>query len=174
LFSSSVIPETPEDLTWLYYLAAALGVLLLLLLIFLFSFCFYKKYGCICKRVKTIKITLPHLNIVSRHPVGRQESQIEILNDKENTNVSVVRKCSPSSNPDVPDIWKPKKEVDDFLALSAIFTQRKLPSLMVKPKVGPMYTDTIEDYLDNGIRRSYSQASLFRLDSGVFDDDLER
>ncbi|CAG2223198.1 unnamed protein product [Mytilus edulis] len=86
-------------------------------------------------------------------------------------NIISSRHLSNSSESDLPDVFKPKQSVQDLTMISAIFKERKIPVIMLTPKVGPMYSDTLDDYLRSG--RSYSQTSLFRLDSGVFDEDLD-
>ncbi|CAC5359696.1 unnamed protein product [Mytilus coruscus] len=170
-----VVPESPVDLTWLYYLAIGLGIIFLVILFCILSVCLYKKYGCVCLRRKPLKIRIPTIKWkTNKHTMIRQESQTGFMvgDDKSAMSSSLAsRNLSNSSEADLPDVFKPKQPVQDFTMISAIFKERKIPVIMLTPKVGPMYSDTIEDYLRSG--RSYSQTSLFRLDSGVFDEDLD-
>ena len=63
-------------------------------------------------------------------------------------------------------LFRPKKPIDDFSMLSVIFLDQKPITLLEAPKVGPIYKDTLDDYMCGGIRRSYTQISI---DSGIYE-----
>ena len=163
-----MVPTVPVDITWLYYLIAGLAVLpLLIWFICFFSWC-YRKYGCICKHIKCPKVKLPKRKLKNARLTPKPVSEPEIDVSKGET-VERIRFTGPirqAPNFNMSHLFRPKKPIDDFSMLSAIFLDQKPITLLEAPKVGPIYKDTLDDYMCGGIRRSYTQISI---DSGIYE-----
>lgn len=135
----------------------------------MFMWC-YKKYGCICKHIKRPKIKLPKFKKKRLSP--RLPTEIDVSKGEK---VGRARFNGPIVQPpdfNMSSLFRPKKPVDEFTMLSAIFLEQKPAGVMTIPNIKPLYRDTLDDYMSGGIHRSYTQISVS--DSGLFENNDER
>ncbi|CAC5359695.1 unnamed protein product [Mytilus coruscus] len=156
---------TDTDISWIYYLIAGLVILpLLIWFICLFILC-YKKYGCICKRIKIPKVKLPTKNKKRLSPKPPSEPEIDVSKGEIVGRARFTGPIIKGPDYNMSNLFRPKKPVDDFTMLSAIFIDNKPLCLLGAPNIRPIYKDTFDDYMMGGLRRSYTQISI---DSSIY------
>ncbi|XP_052089681.1 uncharacterized protein LOC127726361 [Mytilus californianus] len=154
------------DISWIYYLIAGLAILpLLIWFICLFILC-YKKYGCICKRIKIPKVKLPTKNKKRLSPKPPSEPEIDVSKGEIVGRARFTGPIIKGPDYNMSNLFRPKKPVDDFTMLGAIFIDNKPLCLLGAPNIRPIYKDTFDDYMMGGLRRSYTQISI---DSSIYE-----
>ncbi|CAC5359698.1 unnamed protein product [Mytilus coruscus] len=143
-------PEVPPNLAWLYMLLILPFILLLILAILLARYCF-RKYGCICKKIKLPKRKKKPPPIVD-DGTGKPDIVQKI------TFVPSVIKPAQLYN------FRPKKPLNFF----PLFDPQWIPSKTLQPiaKVEPLYHDTFDDYMKGKLPRRPSGVSLYSFHSG--------
>ncbi|OWF38054.1 uncharacterized protein LOC110466711 [Mizuhopecten yessoensis] len=155
----NVTTEAPvvQDLTPLYALLA-LPLWLLLSLLILLAIILFRKFGCICMKIKCPK----------RKPKPRPETpDMDVSRGETNPKQAFSMRSDVyfKQNGMNISLFRPKKALKIFPMFDASWDPSALPFILPLPKVEPIYNDPLDIYMRDRLPRRKSALSLYSFDA---------
>ncbi|XP_069131019.1 uncharacterized protein [Argopecten irradians] len=159
LTTFNVTTQAPvvEDLTPLYALLA-LPLWILLSLLVLLAILLYKKFGCICMKIKCPK----------RKPKPRPETpDMDVSRGEANSKRAFTMRSDVyfKQNGMNISLFRPKKTLKIFPMFDSSWDPSSLPFILPLPKVEPIYNDPLDIYMRDRLPRRKSALSLYSFDA---------